>query len=79
MPYKYIVAVDSKSFSEAPQVIMDGLANLTWAGRKAVTDGAPGAMYQDCNELLALGYFEKQSMSVGLPLRSKLRRVPITD
>lgn len=68
MPYKYIVAVDSKSFSEAPQVIMDGLEKLTWAGRRTVSD-VNGATYKECNELLALGYLESQSIKVGLLMR----------
>ncbi|MCJ1470214.1 hypothetical protein MMC07_008859 [Pseudocyphellaria aurata] len=62
MPYKYIVAVDSKSFSEAPPVILEGLAALTWAGRQTVSS-VNGAEYQPCNELLALGYFENQKIS----------------
>lgn len=78
MPYKYIVAVKSKSFSKAPKVILDGLAALTWAGRKTVS-GVDGATYQPCNELLALGYFEKQSISVGLLLRSEQCSASITD
>lgn len=81
MPYKYIVAVDSKGFSEAPSVIMKGLKYLTDAGRKTVSmvDGVDGATYQNCNELLALGYFEQQSISVGLPLRSRRDRGSVTD
>lgn len=81
MPYKYIVAVDSKGFSEAPSVIMKGLKHLTDAGRKTVSkvDGVNGATYQNCNELLALGYFEKQSISVSLPLRSRRDRASVTD
>lgn len=77
MPYKYIVSVDSKSFSEAPQVIMDGLARLTWVGRK--TAEGVGATYKDCNELLALGYFEQQSIKVGLQLRSKRCGASVAD
>lgn len=73
MPYKYIVSVDSTEFSNAPHVIKQGLADLTWAGRKTVAyvDGFGGATYQDCNELLALGYLEGQSIGVSSPLRSR--------
>ena len=60
MPYKFVVSVNSKSFSEAPACIMNGLNMLTWAGRKTVTDGS----FKDFNELLALGYFEKSHIGV---------------
>lgn len=59
MPYKYIVSVNSKPFEGAPDVIMNGLNRLTWAGKHAV-----GKDYQGANELLALGYFEKQQIHV---------------
>lgn len=64
MPYKFIVSVNSRAFSEAPKVIMDGLNRLTWAGKHVVQDGT----YQDFNELLALGYFEKQAIGVSFVL-----------
>jgi hypothetical protein len=60
MPYKYIVAVDSKPFEGAPKVIMDGLNRLTWAGKHTVSDKE----FLQFNELLALGYFEEQSIGV---------------
>lgn len=60
MPYKYIVSVNSRPFVEAPKAIMMGLGKLTWAGKHAV--GAKD--YQNANELLALGYFEKQHIHV---------------
>ena len=62
MPYKYIVAVSSKAFSEAPKPVMDALARLTWAGRQSVTDGS----FMDFNEELVLGYFERQAIGVSL-------------
>ncbi len=65
MPYKYIVSVSSKGFSEAPQPVMDALNRLTWAGRYCVTDGS----FKDFNEELVLGYFEKQAIGVSIPLR----------
>ena len=65
MPYKYIVSVDSKGFSEAPKPVMDALKRLTWAGRYCVTDGS----FKDFNEELVLGYFEKQAIGVSSSLR----------
>lgn len=65
MPYKYVVAVDSKPFKGAPKVIMDGLNRLTWAGNHTV--GAES--FLPFNELLALGYFEEQAIGVS-PERS---------
>lgn len=60
MPYKFVVPQDSKAFKDAPDVIMNGLNRMTWAGRHTVTDGS----FKDFNELLALGYFEKQKIGV---------------
>lgn len=60
MPYKYVVAVKSKGFSEAPPVMMNVLNRLSWAGKRVVNDGT----YQQFNELLCLGYMEKQSIKV---------------
>lgn len=60
MPYKFGVPQDSRPFEDAPEVIMNGLSRMTWAGRKTVTDGS----FIDFNELLALGYFEKQKIGV---------------
>lgn len=60
MPYKYVVAMDSKGFSEAPSPIMDALNHLTWAGKDAVTDGS----FRPFNELLCLAYMEDQAISV---------------
>ena len=60
MPYNYVVAVDSKPFEGAPQAIMNGLNRLTWAGKHTVGDST----FLQFNELLALGYFEEQSIGV---------------
>lgn len=57
-PYKYIAAVDSKGFSEAPPVILDTLNRLTWAGRDAVRDGS----FEPFNEILCVAYHEKMGM-----------------
>lgn len=62
MQYKYIVSVSSKGFSEAPQVVMDALNRLTWAGQYCVSDGS----FKDFNEELVLGYFEKQAIGVSI-------------
>lgn len=58
MPYKFVVPQDSQAFKDAPEVIMNGLSRMVWAGRMAVTDGS----FIEFNELLALGYFEKQKI-----------------
>lgn len=63
MPYKYVVSVKSKAFSEAPPIILNVLNRLTWAGKRIVNDGT----YKEFNELLCLGYFEKQKIGVGFP------------
>ena len=63
LPYKYIVAIDSRSFSEAPAPIINALNHLTWAGKDAITDGS----YRPFNELLCLGYMEKQAIGVSRP------------
>lgn len=60
MPYKYVVAVDSKGFREAPKEILRALHRLTWAGEQSVTDGS----FNKFNELLTVGYFEEQKMGV---------------
>ena len=60
MPYKFVVSVDSKPFKGAPQVIMNGLNRLIWAGKHTVGD----MTFLQFNELLALGYFEEQSIGV---------------
>lgn len=62
LPYKYVVAVDSRGFSEAPSAIMNALNHLTWAGKDAIKDGS----YRPFNELLCLGYMEKQEIGVSL-------------
>ncbi|MCJ1400048.1 hypothetical protein MMC11_003251 [Xylographa trunciseda] len=58
MPYKYVVAVDSKGFNEAPAPIIDALKSLEWAARQSVHDNT----FKSFNELLAVGYFEDGKM-----------------
>jgi hypothetical protein len=60
MPYKFVVSVDSKGFSEAPPEIKCALGRLTWATQQVV-----GREAQAPNELLMLGYFEKMAIGVG--------------
>ena len=52
--------MDSRPFSEAPPAIIDALNRVTWAGRDAVKDGS----FKAFNELLSLGYMEKQAIGV---------------
>lgn len=59
MPYKYVVSVASKAFSEAHPVILRALGRLTWATEKAL-----GPDHLPPNELLALGYFEAMKIGV---------------
>ena len=60
MPYKYVVAVDSKAFSSAPTPIISALKRLNSAAKAAVCD----APFVPFNELLAVGYFEAGKMGV---------------
>ncbi|EAS30635.2 uncharacterized protein CIMG_11674 [Coccidioides immitis RS] len=59
MPYKYIVAVDSRPFSETPSFLLRALGRLSWAVMKTV----PPTEFQQPNELLTLGYFEKMAIN----------------
>ncbi|KAH0544635.1 hypothetical protein FGG08_001285 [Glutinoglossum americanum] len=59
MPYKYVIDVDSKSFAEAPMTMHHARARLNWAGEYVVKDGS----FRMFNELLTLGYFEKQKIN----------------
>ncbi|MCJ1433561.1 hypothetical protein MMC27_002924 [Xylographa pallens] len=58
MPYKYVVAVDSKAFSAAPTPIINALKRLNSAAKAAICDGS----FVSFNELLAVGYFEAGKM-----------------
>ena len=58
MPYKYVVAVDSKGFNEAPPPIISALKRLEWAASASVHT------FKTFNELLAVGYFEDGKMGV---------------
>ncbi|KAJ5908332.1 Oxoglutarate/iron-dependent dioxygenase [Penicillium taxi] len=61
MPYKYVVAVKSKGFDEAPDVILHSLGRLTWATEQALA--TTGDEFLPPNELLLLGYLE--DMKIG--------------
>ena len=60
MPYKYVVATESKSFRDAPPAILSALHRMDWAAKHSVIDGT----LVKFNELLAVGYFEKNAMNV---------------
>ena len=60
MPYKYVADQETTSLSEAPPCVLNALHRLTWAGEQTVNDGS----FQKFNEVLTLGYFEKQAIGV---------------
>ncbi|KAK7515443.1 hypothetical protein IWZ03DRAFT_441940 [Phyllosticta citriasiana] len=57
MPYKFIASTESRSFEDACKAIKDSRSRLNWAARQCV----PGHG-NEFNELLALGYFERQGI-----------------
>ncbi|KAL4973844.1 hypothetical protein BDW66DRAFT_168322 [Aspergillus desertorum] len=59
-PYKYVVSVDSRGFSEACDSVLRALGRLTWATKNAVE--SQGGTARNPNELLMLGYFEDQKI-----------------
>ncbi|KAI9795345.1 MAG: hypothetical protein M1835_005958 [Candelina submexicana] len=59
MPYKYAVAVQSESFDDCCQAIRSARSRLNWAGRYVA---GSSRQHKEFNELLALGYFEKQEI-----------------
>ena len=60
MPYKYVVDVSSRPFSDAPDPLLASLGRLTWAAKQTVK----AEEFQKPNELLTLGYLEKMSINV---------------
>ncbi|KAH6697235.1 hypothetical protein F5X68DRAFT_226622 [Plectosphaerella plurivora] len=72
-PYKFVVNVLSKSFSDAPDFILRALMRMSWAGHKAVWSNrgyqSPPASDDELdgltpfNELLSLGYMEGDCIS----------------
>lgn len=61
MPYKFIAAVDSKSFDGACNAINGTRSRLNWAAKHLIKEHN-----QEFNEVLALGYFEKQAIDVSI-------------
>ena len=59
MPYKYVMAVQSTPFTQAPQPILAALQRLRWAGQRIGQ-----TREQEFNEMLAVGYFEDARMGV---------------
>lgn len=70
MPYKFAAATASHPFSAAPSSITHTRSRLNWAAKFLMTQEAGVAYAQieqewgakEFNELLALGYFEKQAI-----------------
>ncbi|KAK5235917.1 hypothetical protein LTR16_012616, partial [Cryomyces antarcticus] len=58
MPYKFITAATFRSFDDACNTIKAARSRLNWAQRYV----NPGAC-KDFNEVLAIGYFEEQSIN----------------
>ncbi|ORY17231.1 hypothetical protein BCR34DRAFT_583702 [Clohesyomyces aquaticus] len=61
MPYKFIAATPSSSFSGAASAIISTRSRLNWASKFIL--GEEVAAHQDFNEVLALGYFEQQKIN----------------
>ena len=59
-PYDYIVDVESIPFDHAPESILRAVKRMEWASEKVF----PDASIKKFNELLLLGYFEDQKISV---------------
>ncbi|KAM0282259.1 hypothetical protein ACHAQH_003123 [Verticillium albo-atrum] len=75
-PYKFVVAVNSTSFKDAPPYVMQALMRMQWAGRKSVqasNDAFEEELatrshlmdreFVDFNELLTIGYMEDDAIS----------------
>jgi len=58
LPYKYIVAVDSKGFNQAPPEVLEAVRRMTWAAEQAVSDNS----FQRFNECLMVAYMESEKM-----------------
>ncbi len=83
-PYKFGVSVESKGFDEAPDCVLKAIQRLDWAAKVAIDstmkmlpflphpgqDSPPGER-RAYNELLILGYMEKDQINVSF---SKLKR-----
>ncbi|KAL9605193.1 MAG: hypothetical protein Q9179_001625 [Wetmoreana sp. 5 TL-2023] len=58
MPYEFSAEVPSTAFKDAPDVVLNALHRMTWAGRIA-SEGTP---LDHLNEVLVLGYLEEQAI-----------------
>ncbi|KAL8738701.1 MAG: hypothetical protein Q9181_000523 [Wetmoreana brouardii] len=58
LPYEFSAEVPSTAFKDAPDVVLNALRRMTWAGRVA-SEGTP---LDHLNELLILGYLEGQAI-----------------
>jgi hypothetical protein len=67
MPYKFVASVDSSSFEAAPKAIQSARSRLNWARRFLVGEDS-----DEFNEVLAIGYMEKNSIKVRFRLFSVL-------
>ena len=74
MPYKFAADTPTKPFSEAPNVVIDALHRMSWAAKVAVQDEP----LKTLNEVLVLGYFEKQKIGVSAPDICDKYPVPLT-
>ena len=59
-PYKYVAAVNTTAFKDAPEVIILGLSRLIWAAAIA----ARGGHVDLFNELLLVAYMAEMQMGV---------------
>ncbi|KAI9753079.1 MAG: sedoheptulose-7-phosphate:D-glyceraldehyde-3- phosphate transaldolase [Chaenotheca gracillima] len=62
--YEYYVDVPTRSFEESCQAVRAARTLLNWAGNDVVRNSDDDSEhFKEFNELLALGYFEKQKMN----------------
>ena len=66
-PYKYGVPQASKSFADAPSVIIKTVKRLTWAAELALSS-SKFEKFVPFNELLSIGYFENTHIGVSRSL-----------
>ncbi|KAK1710416.1 hypothetical protein BDP67DRAFT_595609 [Colletotrichum lupini] len=61
-PYKFVVAVDSKPFSAAPEAFIGALKRMEWAGEVSIEMTNEVLGFTNFNELLSIGYMEKDKI-----------------
>ena len=59
LPYKYILAVETRPFQDAPDALLKALQRLRWAGKHVGQSEE-----EQFNEILAVGYYEQGKMGV---------------